>query len=55
MEAVVIGILALCGAMVGVLVWIIKYQAKIIRNDLTHIQTRLDSLPCSRGAGCSED
>ena len=52
MEADTIGILALCGSMVGVLCWIIKYQAKMISNHLTSIQRSLDSLPCRRGADC---
>jgi len=41
--------------MVAVLVWIIKDQQKVIRNHLTHIQSRLDSLPCNRGVGCPGD
>ena len=52
MEADTIGILALCGSMIGVQCWIIKYQAKMIFNDLRHLKSKVDSLPCQPWADC---
>ncbi len=54
MDGQFIGLLALCGTMVGVLVWIIKEQTKTIRNHLVHIQTILDRLPCRSKDKCPE-
>ena len=52
MDSHTMGILALCGTMVGVLVWIIKEQSKTIQNHLRHLQSAVDSLPCKTGVGC---
>jgi hypothetical protein len=49
-----IGLLALCGSMLGVLSWIIKEQTKTIRNHLIHIQSILDRLPCRSKDKCPE-
>ncbi len=54
MDGQFIGLLALCGTMVGVLVWIIKEQHKTMRNHLVHIQTILDRLPCRSKDKCPE-
>ncbi len=48
------GAFGLCVIMLALLSWIIKDQSKTIRNHLRHIQSRLDSLPCNRGADCPE-
>ncbi len=55
MDGQFIGLLALCGTMVGVLVWIIKEQTKTIRNHLVHIQSILDRLPCRSKEKCTDE
>ena len=50
-----IAILALCGSMVGVLIWIIKGQHKIIHNGLRHVQDAVLTLPCRSRPDCPED
>ena len=52
---ITLGIMALCGTMVGALVWIIKGQQTTINNHLRHLQSSIDTLPCRTRADCPED
>lgn len=56
---ITLGILALCGTMVGVLVWVIrsqrgtiKDQQKTINNHLHNLQSSIDRLPCRNRPAC---
>ncbi len=55
MEPAEIGAFALCAAMLATLTWVIKELTGIIKNDLKHVEEKLDSLPCRPGESCPEE
>ena len=49
------GAFGLCAFLLALMAWIIKRLLTVITNDLKHLQSSVDSLPCRRDATCPED
>lgn len=47
------GALGLCGLMLGVLFWIVKKLLLLITNDLEHVKSAIEVLPCREPKTCA--
>jgi len=46
------GVIALCAALIAILSWIVKRLLTAMTNDLAHIKSSLDTLPCRKWPVC---